>query len=142
MNFFKRLASLFAGKPSSGGGRLLPIYVLSTRCHEPLMGQVDLFNELSQTEEGDYPLYTRKVLHTSGERRCFAQVEVHLWFDQNKQLMHHEVEGGRWLEADEYQAELARFHAPPEEEAPTAAGETPTDPAPGTPGPEKDSDHA
>ena len=39
-----------------------------------------------------------------------------LWFNSNKQLLRQEVAGGRWLEADEYARELARFNAPPEEE--------------------------
>jgi hypothetical protein len=117
MNFFRRIANLFSGKPSSTGNRQLPIYVLSRRCNEPLAGQVDLYNELSQSEEeGGHAYYARKVLHTSGERRCFDQVEISLWFDQSKKLVEHEVVGGRWLEEEEYQAELARFNAPPEEE--------------------------
>lgn len=117
MNLLKRLASLF-----SGGGapradkRYLTIYVLSHRCNEPISGQVDLLNELSKPDDEQYAYYTRKVLHTSGEKRCFAQVEVHLYFNQDKQVVHHEVEGGRWLTSEEYSAELARFNAPPPEE--------------------------
>ena len=50
MSFWERIASLFKGGGSSGN-RLLDIYVLSRRCNEPIAGQVDLFNELSRTEE-------------------------------------------------------------------------------------------
>lgn len=116
MNFLKQLAGLFSGRPG-GSSRYLPIYVLSHRCNEPIAGQVDLFNELSRgDDESDHAYFTRKGLHTSGANRCFAQVEVHLYFDRNKQLVDHEVEGGRWLTIDEYEDELARFQAPPEEE--------------------------
>ena len=115
MNFLQRLASLFSGRPS-GDTRFLPVYVLSRRCDEPLAGQVDTMNELSRTDEDGALFYGRKVLHTSGERRCFDQVEVQLWFDRNKALLRHEVSGGRWLEEEEYESELARFNAPPEEE--------------------------
>lgn len=117
MNLFKRLAGLF-----SGGGapradkRYLTIYVLSRRCNEPVSGQVDLLNELSKPDEGEYEYYTRKVLHTTGEKRCFSQVDVHLYFNKDKQVVHHEVEGGRWLTSEEYAAELARFNAPPPED--------------------------
>ena len=114
MNIFKRIAALFSG--GSGGDRLLHIYVLNTRCKEPVSGTVDLYNELSHTDEGDHPLYVRKVLHTSGVHRCFSQVEVELWFDANKRLQHYDVQGGRWLEPEAYAAELARFQAPPESE--------------------------
>lgn len=111
MNFLKRLANLFSGS-STATQRHYTVYVLSHRCNEPVAGQVDLLNELSQTDEGD-GYYVRKVYSTSGRQRCFGQVEVELWFDRNKQLTQHEVQGGRWLEAAEYEQELARFNAPP-----------------------------
>lgn len=118
MNLLKRLAGLFSGGGGvpSGDKRYLTIYVLSRRCNEPISGQVDLLNELSKTDEGEYAYYTRKVLHTTGERRCFSQVEINLYFNQDKRVTHHEVEGGRWLTSDEYAVELARFNAPPEED--------------------------
>jgi hypothetical protein len=135
MNFLKRLANLFGGRPSSSSGRMLTIYVLSRRCNEPVAGTVDMFNEISQSEDSAYSYYTRKVLHTSGERRCFGQVEVEIWFNQNKEVAHHDVTGGRWLDAEEYAVELARFHAPPEVE-----DESET--APDTESEGDDSDHA
>lgn len=113
MGLFKRLAGLFSGGRS--GPRFVDIYVLSRRCNEPIAGRVDLFNELSLAEE-EHDYYARKVLHTSGERRCFDQVEVQLWFNRNKEIVDHQVSGGRWLEADEYAAEVARFNAPPVED--------------------------
>ncbi len=96
--------------------RYLTIYVLSRRCNEPISGQVDLLNELSKPDEGNYAFYTRKVLHTTGEHRCFSQVEINLYFNQDKVVVHHEVEGGRWLTSDEFEVELARFNAPPPED--------------------------
>ncbi len=115
MSFFKQLASLFTGRPRSDT-RFLSIYTLSRRCNEPLAGQVDTMNELSRTDEDGAAFYGRKVLHTTGERRCFDQVEVQLWFDKNKALLRHDVSGGKWLAWDEYETELERFNAPPEEE--------------------------
>ena len=114
MNIFQKLVNLFTPgqRPQS---RHLSIYLLSRRCNEPLMGQVDMMNELSQTEDGEYSYFVRKVLHTSGRNRCFDQVEVQLWFDGNRNLASHEEFGGRWLTAEEYEQELARFNAPPEE---------------------------
>ena len=117
MSFWTRIANILRGGGGGDDNRILKIYVLSRRCNEPIAGQVDLFNELSQTEDDSgHPYYTRKVLHTSGKNRCFAEVEVSLWFDRNKRLAQHEVEGGRWLEEEEYQAELERFNAPPPED--------------------------
>ncbi|HRJ43314.1 MAG: hypothetical protein KJZ86_05585 [Caldilineaceae bacterium] len=115
MSFLKRLASLFTGK-SSSGGRNLTVYVLSTRCNEPLSAQVDTLNALSGSDDGDAALYTRKVIQGTGKNRCFAQVEVELWFNSQRGLLRHAVTGGRWLTAEEYETELERFNAPPEEE--------------------------
>ena len=112
MNFFKRL---FGGGSRSSSDRFMPLYVFSHRCREPIEGKLDLMNELSLADEGGY--YVRKVLHTSGQKRCFSEVEVELWFDKNKRLTNQEVQGGRWLDEDEYAAELARFNAPPAEES-------------------------
>ena len=161
MNLFKRLIGLFGG--GGGGprsdGRYLTIYLLSRRCNEPISGQVDTLNELSQSDDAQYTYYTRKVIHTSGERRCFDQVEASIYFNQNKQVVHHEVQGGRWLTAEEYEQELARFHAPPDEPeadeasataqpAPPAAARDFATPPHSTPEPPpgdksaKDSDHA
>jgi hypothetical protein len=124
MSFWSRLSKLFTGGGAGSGNRMLDIYVLSRRCDEPIAGQVDLLNELSRTEDTDgAEFYTRKVLHTSGDNRCFDQVEVNLWFDRNKRVVNQEVTGGRWLEGEEYETELARFNArmaetPPAEEEP------------------------
>lgn len=107
MSFFKRIANLFKGTPKEDRG--LVIYAFNRRCREPIADRVDIFNELSQSDDDAHPIYCRKVLHTSGLNRCFDQVEIHLWFDNNKQLQRYEVEGGRWLDADEYVEALAKF---------------------------------
>ena len=142
MNLLKRLASLFSGGGApSADKRYLTVYALSRRCNEPVSGQVDLLNELSKPDESEYAFYTRKVLHTSGERRCFSQVEISLYFNQDKKVVHHEVEGGRWLTSDEYAVELARFNAPlPEEEE---SVETPLETAPKAAAPQsEENNHA
>lgn len=120
MSLLKRIASLFTGRPASGS-RNLTIYVLSKRCNEPLSAEVDTLNALSGSDDGDASYYTRKVIQGTGRNRCFTQVEVELWFNSQRALLRHEVSGGRWLTAEEYDAELERFNAPPEEEEEDAA---------------------
>ena len=115
MSFLKKLASFFAGG-GGGGSRALPIYIFSNRCREPITADIDLVNSLSRDEENDNEYYTRKVLQGSGKNRCFTQVEVEIWFDRGKKVSHYEVTGGRWLTQDEYQEELIRFEAPPEDQ--------------------------
>ena len=121
MSLLKRLASLFTGK-SSSGGRNLTIYVLSRRCNEPLSAEVDTLNALSGSDDGDASYYTRKVIQGTGRNRCFGQVEVELWFNSQRVLLRHAVSGGRWLTAEEYESELERFNAPPEEDEAAADG--------------------
>lgn len=115
MGFFSRILAAFTSKAPTGSDRYLTIYVLDHRCREAISGQIDLLNELSLAEEeGGY--YVRKVLHTSGQRRCFAQVEVQVWLDNKKNVTRYEVQGGRWLTAEEHAAELerqAQADAPP-----------------------------
>lgn len=115
MSLLKRIASFFTG----GGGssdRNFTVYVLSNRCKEPLAAAVDTLNALSGSDDDDAAFYTRKVIQGTGRNRCFAQVEVELWFDSRRNLLRHAVSGGRWLTVEEYEAELERFNAPPEEE--------------------------
>ncbi|BAL98409.1 MULTISPECIES: hypothetical protein [Caldilinea] len=107
MNLFARLLAALRSKGAPGADRYLSVYVFSHRCREPIKGQIDLLNELSLAEE-ESGYYVRKVLHTSGRNRCFAQVEVQLWLDDKKQVTRYEVQGGRWLTAEEYAAELER----------------------------------
>ena len=123
MSFLKKLASFFTG--GGGGSRALPIYVFSNRCREPIAADIDLVNSLSRDDENDNLYYTRKVLQGSGKNRCFTQVEVEIWFDRNKNVSRYEVNGGRWLSAEEYEEELVRFNAPPEEEIPGDEGSQP-----------------
>ena len=122
MNFLKRL---FNPRPRQDN-RFFTVYAISHRCKEPLTGQVDMLNELSTDEESDAAFFTRKVLHTSGEDRCFASVEVMLWFDRNKNLLRSDVAGGRWLDAQEYAAALDLYLHPPEDQE---NGEEPPNPS-------------
>ena len=125
MSFLKSLKNLFSGGGRSGGSdrQTFVLYVMDHRCREPMRGEVNLLSELSKGDDGS-EFYVRKVLHTSGNKRCFGQVEVQLWFDSRKTLLRHQVSGGKWLSAEEYTAALERFNAPPEEETDTnEAGE-------------------
>lgn len=127
MNIFQRIASIFTAQrpPGTGDDRYLTIYLYSNRCREALYGRIDRMNELSIAEQSDdedssempagAAWYVRKVIHTSGESRCFGQVEAEVWLDSRKQVLAYNVVGGRWLEEDEYNRlideEIARREA-------------------------------
>ena len=123
MQLLKGLKSLFGGgssSPKASSRQTFPIFVQDHRCGEPVRGEVNLLNELSSGDE-EAAFYCRKVLHTSGKHRCFSQMEVQVWFDSKKNLVRHQVSGGKWLSAEEYAAALERFNAPPTEDEPDKA---------------------
>ncbi len=122
MAFLKRLFGRLRQAAGENSRRTLPVYVLSHRCQEPLKAEVDLLNALSLSDEPDAAYYTRKVIEGSGARRCFARVEVELWFDGQRRLLRHKVHGGRWLTAEEYAVERERFLRPPTAEAEDGEG--------------------
>lgn len=107
MSLFTQLLNALKGKPPGGSQRYIPIYVYSNRCRELIVAQIDIMNEVS-LDEDNKGYFVRKVLHTSGKDRCFGQVEIEVWLDHNKEIVRQEVQGGRWLTAQEYQAELTR----------------------------------
>lgn len=111
MGLWKRLAGLFA--PGRGTSRrYLNVYILNFRCNEPLATQIDLYNDPSPTEDGgNAAFYIRKLLSTSGHQRCFATNEIQIWLDRRRQIVNYEVEGGKWLTAEEYEQEMIQFQA-------------------------------
>jgi hypothetical protein len=101
------------GQSSSANARW--VYVQCNRCGEPLRGRVNLETELS-LEEDDDSYVVRKGLVGSGKLRCFQTIEVTLKFDANKQETGREVSSGRFITAEEYQALIANWPPPEEEE--------------------------
>ncbi len=128
MSLLKRLKALFTGASAGDDRHVLAVHILTHRCREPVQVEINLRNELSPAEEPDAAYFVRKLVLGSGRKRCFDRAEVLLWFDQGRKLLRHQVQGGRWLSLEEYQAELERFNAPPpseeeEEEETSLAGE-------------------
>jgi hypothetical protein len=94
---FKKLSNLFSPKPPEAPG--LDIYVRCLRCREILSTRINLHNDLSMQDDDTY--FARKTLVGDGENRCFQKIEVSLSFDQDRNLMDHEVSGGLWLTPEE-----------------------------------------
>lgn len=153
MGIFSRVREFFSGRPVSNE-RYLAFYVTSNRCRDLLAGRIDTLNELSgvdadnaraagraadrpgdgETDEagapGDAVWFVRKALTTAGRNRCFDTVEVRVWLDAKRKILAHEVDGGRWLEADEYLSLLQERDAreAAAREAAAAAGPRPHQP--------------
>lgn len=121
MGFFRRL---FGMSPAKEDSRYFQFYVYSQRCNEPLAGKIDTMNEMSVSEEADAAWYSRKVMHTTGHKRCFDQIEVEVWFDAQKRPLRREVTGGLWLEADEYDRLVKAQASTLVDDAPGAAAST------------------
>lgn len=116
MGFWNRLRRLFApGRAATN--RYLDVYILNFRCNEPLATQIDLYNDPSPAEGTEAAFFVRKLLSTSGLRRCFATNEIQIWLDRNRRVVNYEVEGGRWLDPEEYAKEIGLFRARMAEQA-------------------------
>ena len=110
MSILDTLKSFF--QPSSSASqRFLSVYILNFRCNEPISAQIDLYNDLSPAEEGrkDVTFFVRKVLSTSGTQRCYDSSEVQIWLDGRRRVVEYEVTGGKWLEAEAFDVESAKF---------------------------------
>jgi len=65
---------------------------------------VDLLNDLSvqYDDKGQVTgYYVRKLLQGDGRNRCFATVEVELFFDARRGLTDRRVHGGTFVEENE-----------------------------------------
>ena len=77
---------------------LYPISVRCNRCGEVISARVNLHHDLSLLDEpgpGKSAYLSRKTLVGSG--RCFQRIRVELYFDGDRRLVHHEIEGGELL---------------------------------------------
>jgi hypothetical protein len=91
MGFLKKL---FGGGTASSGSDFYTFNVRCDRCGETIEGKVNLNNDLSLDDEGEYRV--RKVLMGSG--LCFQQIEVTLHFGPARQLQEKEISGGKFVE--------------------------------------------
>lgn len=102
LGFIKKLSSLFSSTDVNDphGYR---IYVRCNRCGEKIQTRIDLRNDLSPEygdKEKDLFYYCRKVL--IGQKLCFQQVEVHLKFNQMRELLEQEISGGNFIDEEEF----------------------------------------
>lgn len=103
MGIFDKLRKALSSPTSGpGNGNSYWFYVRCGVCGETLRGRVDMRNELSLRDDAD-GFFVRKTLIGSG--RCFNPVKVTLYFDSNRRLVDREIQGGEFIEADEYEAE-------------------------------------
>jgi hypothetical protein len=100
MGFLESLKSMFSG---GGQGRDDTGYWIYVRCHhcgEAIKTRLDLRNDLSPTDGGDYMVNKTLI----GNQLCFERIEVTLTFDANRHLVDREIRRGGFITAEEYEA--------------------------------------
>jgi hypothetical protein len=101
MNFLK---NLFGGsRGGSGDKRSLRLYVRPKRCDRLVEVRIDLYNDLSQEDDGK-GYFVRKIAQAA---RCPFPAELYLQFDGNRRLVEQSIENGEFVTEEEYQAWLA-----------------------------------
>ncbi len=113
MGVLDTIKNFFQSGSSNASRRYLTVYLLNFRCNEPISAQIDLYNDLSPDETGrqNVAFYVRKILSTSGTRRCYDTNEVQIWLDSRRRVVEYEVAGGKWLDAEAFAEETAKFRA-------------------------------
>ncbi len=116
MSWLNRLKSRLTGSGRPTASPSLWLYVRCNRCGEPLKARLNLYNDLSEEEDGSF--IVRKLI--VGGRGCYQRIEATAYFDNRRRLKGVEVVGGEQLTEDEYSAALATSEAARAEPSPDA----------------------
>lgn len=95
MGFLQRL---FGGGTTASADRGIHLYVRCNRCGAPVHVRVDPQNDLSGDEEDGF--YVSKEIM---DDRCFRLMRADLTFDGGRHETSREIEGGRFISAEEYE---------------------------------------
>ena len=97
MGFLNALKSVFSGGQTD---HAYWVYVRCNRCGEAIKTRIDLRNDLSLQDDGNY--IVRKVLMGSGH--CFERIDVALTFNSRRQVVDRSIQRGAFISVEEYQA--------------------------------------
>jgi len=98
MGLLGKLASLFGGQGGTGDDAI-HIYVECERCKARVHVRLDRRHDISVREEGGY--YVRKEIMDS---KCFRLMAAEITFDAAYRIQSQEVQGGRFISREEYEA--------------------------------------
>ena len=82
------------------------VYVQCDRCDEKLRCRIHLHNDLS-IRYGKKPRADTYISHKTiiGSGSCFQPIELSLVFNDQREVIEREIEGGRFITAEDYAAE-------------------------------------
>lgn len=106
MQFFR---NLFGGGGSglssspSGDADGMYVYVQGTGCDEVVRVRINLRNDLSQTDDGN-GYFVHKLARG---QKCPRNIDISVHFDAHRNILEREIDGGRFVDAEAYQAWLA-----------------------------------
>ena len=93
------LAKLFGGRSTKDSDDAIHLYVECDRCKSKVHVRLDKRHDLSQGEGGGY--FVRKEVMDS---KCFRLMTAEVMFDGAYRIQTQEVQGGRLLSKEEFEA--------------------------------------
>jgi hypothetical protein len=99
MGLLEKLSSIFGGKPPGAADDAIHIYVECDRCKSKVHVRLDRRHDISLQEDGGY--YVRKEIMDS---KCFRLMAAEITFDSAYRIQTREVQGGRFLTQEEFEA--------------------------------------
>lgn len=100
MNFLRKLFGGSQTRPDSG----LYLYIQPKMCQEIVQVRVDAVNHPSLADDGESYILRKMVSGT----RCPFQAEITLIFDKNRRIIEQQIENGKFVTAEDYQAFLEK----------------------------------
>jgi hypothetical protein len=99
MGLLDRLSSMFGGKGAGATDDAVHIYVECERCKSKVHVRLDRRHDISLREDGGY--YVRKEIMDS---KCFRLMAAEITFDSTYRIQSREVQGGRFVTREEFEA--------------------------------------
>jgi hypothetical protein len=100
MGMLQKWASLFSSPRSDAADDAIHVYVECARCRARVHVRLDKRHDLSVADGGGY--FVRKEIMDS---TCFRLMAAEVSFDSSYRIQRQEIEGGRLISREEFEAE-------------------------------------
>ncbi len=99
MNFLRRLF----GGPSGAPDSVLHLYVRCSHCGAAVHVRIHLFNDLAVEYDEHEQVCGYRLRKEMMDDRCFRLIYADLAFDRNRRELSRDIQGGVFIELDEYE---------------------------------------